>query len=241
MSVFRKQKLQFFFRARPAPAQNDADQNDQEPRDGAQAQEPPQRGIFTMLWVFLSSFFTSLIPQNPAVVDANWKSSNSQMYKTKNPIFHSVFGDRLVQMSMFWCITSILKRIIQILPNSPAFSDVQTSPSATMGMQMFDDIMKNVQKELQEQVHKGKNSPPPTSLHKNIQSRPSMRSDKPWAVELDSSRAKSPSAKSCSWNSVSNPSMLIFSLHSFYRQRSRRRQVLQNPRPSPSRPDPRPV
>ncbi|CAG5113780.1 Oidioi.mRNA.OKI2018_I69.chr2.g7870.t1.cds [Oikopleura dioica] len=58
-------------RARPAPAQNDTDQNDQEPRDGAQAQEPPQRGIFTMLWVFLSSFFTSLIPQNPAVVDAN--------------------------------------------------------------------------------------------------------------------------------------------------------------------------
>ena len=35
-----------------------------------------------------------------------------------------------------------------------------------MGMQMFDDIMKNVQKELQEQVHKGKNSQPQTSLHK---------------------------------------------------------------------------
>lgn len=116
---------------------------------------------------------------------------------------------------MFWCITStILKRTIQTFPNCATFSDVQTSPPATMGMQMFDDIMKNVQKELQEQVHKGKNSQPLTSLQRNIQSRPSMRSDKPWAVELDSLRAKLPSAKSCSWNSVSNSLTLLFSYHS---------------------------
>ena len=69
-SYFSKKKLRFrklklLFRPRPpTPAATDADGN-------PAPVEAPRPGIFRMLWIFLSQFIASLIPQNPQAVNAN--------------------------------------------------------------------------------------------------------------------------------------------------------------------------
>lgn len=70
MSIILYQAGIFNIRRRPRPVvQND--ENAENQNNGDNEDQPPQPGIFTMIWVFLTQFFTSLIPHNPAVVDAN--------------------------------------------------------------------------------------------------------------------------------------------------------------------------